>query len=50
MEEGNGFKILKAKRIDKRPLGGLGVEERTTLEWILRKWVSIRGIVLIRSG
>ena len=27
---------------------GLGVDGRTILEWILKKWVSIRGIGLIR--
>ena len=30
--------------------GGLGVDGRTILEWTLKKWVSIRGIGLIRLG
>ena len=38
MEKGrNAFKILTGKR----PLGSLGVDGRTILEWILKKWMSI---------
>ena len=43
MEEGrNAFKILTGKPT------GLGVDGRTILEWILKKWVSLRGTGLIR--
>ena len=42
------FKVLISKPTGKRPLGRLGVHVRTILEWILKKWVSIRGIGLIR--
>ena len=31
------FKILAGKPTEKRPLGGLGVDWRTLLEWILNK-------------
>ena len=39
------FKILTGKRPS---LEGVGVDGSTILEWILKKWVSIRGIELIR--
>ena len=38
MEEGrSGFKILTGKPTGNRPLGGLGVDGRTILEWILKR-------------
>ena len=38
MEEGrNAFKILTGTPTGKRPLGREGVDERTILEWILKK-------------
>ena len=38
MEEGrSAFKILTGTRTGKRPREGLGVDERTILEWILKK-------------
>ena len=37
MEEGrSAFKILTGKPTGKRPLGRLGVDGRTILEWILK--------------
>ena len=44
----SAFKILTHTPAEKIPLGSLGVDGRTILEWILKKWVSIRGIGLIR--
>ena len=47
MEEGrSAFRILTGKPRDLQE--GLGVEGRTILEWILKKWVSIREIWLIQ--
>ena len=44
-EEGrSSFKILTAKPSGKIPLGRLGIDGRTILEWVLNKYVSIRGI------
>ena len=43
----SAFKILTNKPIGNRPLGGLGVDGRKILEWILKKQVSIRGVGLI---
>jgi hypothetical protein len=43
----SAFKILTGTPAGKRLLG-LGVDGGTILEWILKKWVSIRGIGLIR--
>ena len=42
MEEGRKecFEILISKPKGKRPLGRLGVDEKTILEWILKKWES----------
>ena len=41
MEKGrSAFKIVPGKPTGKRPWGGLGVDGRTILEWILKKWVS----------
>ena len=38
MEEGrSAFKILTSKPTGKRPLGGLGVDGRTILEWTLKR-------------
>jgi hypothetical protein len=38
MEEGrSSFKILTGKPTGKRPLGGLGVDGRTILEWTLKR-------------
>ena len=43
MEEGrSAFKILTGKPTGNRPLGGLGVDGRTILEWILKKYISTR--------
>ena len=40
MEEGrSAFKILTGKSAGKKNLGGLGVDGRTILEWILKKYV-----------
>ena len=45
MEEGrSAFKILTGKPTGKRPLGGLGVDWRTILEWTLKRYVSMRVI------
>ena len=38
----NAFKILTGKHIEKRPLGSLGLDDRTILERILTKQVSVR--------
>ena len=47
MEDGRGvFKIFTGTLIGKRE--GLGVDGSTMLEWILKKYVSTRGIGLIR--
>ena len=44
-EEGrSAFKTSTDKRKDKYHYEGLGVEKRAILEYILKKWVSIRGI------
>ena len=49
MEEGrSNLKILTGKSIEKDLWGGLGVDGRTILDWILKQLVSIRGIYLIR--
>ena len=49
MEEGrSAFKILTGKPTGKGPLGDLGVDGRTILEWTLKRYVSMRGIGLIR--
>ena len=38
MEEGrSAFKVLTGKPTRKRPLGGLGVDGRTILEWTLKR-------------
>jgi hypothetical protein len=48
MKEGrSAFKILKGLR-ERDLYGGLDVDGRTILKWILKKKVSIRGIGLIR--
>ena len=48
MEEGrSAFKILTGKPTGKRPSGRPGVVGRTILD-TLKKWVSIRGLELIR--
>jgi len=48
MEESrSAFKILTGTPTGKRPLGRPRRRWRTKLEWILNKWVSIRGIGLI---
>jgi hypothetical protein len=36
------------KPTGKRPLGRLGVDGRTILEWTLKRYVSMRGTELIR--
>ena len=49
MEEGrNAFKILTSKSTGKKLLGSPRLNGRTILEWMLKKWVSLRGIRLIR--
>ena len=49
MEEGRSpFEILMGKPTGKRSLGRPRRRWRTIFERILKKWVSIRGIVLIR--
>jgi hypothetical protein len=49
MEEGRGvFKILTGKLKGKGPLGRPRRRGRTILEWTLKKYISIRGIGLIR--
>ena len=49
MEEGrSAFKILTGKPTAKRFQESLGVDGRTILEWLLKKYVSRRGIGLIR--
>ena len=49
MEEGmNAFKILTGKPTGKGPLGSLGIDGRTILKWTLKRYVSMRGIGLIR--
>ena len=38
MEKGRrAFKILTGTPIGKRPLGGVGIDGRTTLEWTLKR-------------
>ena len=44
-EDRSAFKIVTGKPTGKRPLG---VYRRTLLEWTLKRWVSMRGIGLIR--
>ena len=44
----SAFKILTGKPTGKRPLGRLGVDGRTILEWTLKRWVFMRRIGLIR--
>ena len=44
----SAFKLLTGKPTGKRPLGDLGVDGRTILEWTLKRYVSMRGIGLIR--
>ena len=49
MEEGrSAFKILTGKPTERDLWGGQGVDVRTILEWTLKRWVSMREIVLIR--
>ena len=49
MEEGrSAFRFLTSKHTGKRPLEKTRLDGRTILEWILTKYVSIRGIGLIR--
>ena len=43
----SAFKILTAKCTERDLWGGLGVDGLTILEWILKKWVLIRGIRVI---
>ena len=47
-EDRSALKMLTDKPIVKRPLGSPRRRWQTTLEWVLKKWVSIRGIGLIR--
>ena len=44
----SAFKILTGTPTGKRSLGRPSVDRRTTLEWTLKKQVSIQGIGLIR--
>ena len=44
----DAFKILSGIPTGKRPLGDLGIDGRTILEWTLKRWVSVQGIGLIR--
>ena len=44
----SAFKMLACRPAGKKPLESLVVDESTTLEWILKKYISIRGIGLIR--
>ena len=49
MEGGrSAFKILTGTPAGKRPYGSIGIDGRTILEWILKKYISIRGIELNR--
>ena len=49
MEEGrSAFKILTGKPTEKRPLGRPRRRWRTILEWVLKKYVSVRGMGLFR--
>ena len=48
MEDRTAFKIVTGKPTGRRPLRRLGVDERTILEWILKKYESIRGIGFVR--
>jgi hypothetical protein len=49
LEEGrSAFKILTVNLLERDLWGGLGVDGRTILEWTLKRWVSMRGIGLIR--
>ena len=49
MEKGRSdCKILQVNLQERALYEGLGVDGRTTLEWNLKKWVSVRGIRLIR--
>ena len=41
------FKMLTGKPRGKRPLGRPVVHGRIILEWILKKYISIRGVGLI---
>ena len=53
MEEGrSAFRIVTLHLQERDLLEGLGVDESTLLEWILKKRVSIRGIgfILLRIG
>jgi hypothetical protein len=49
MEEGtSAFKMLTGTPKERVLSEGLGVDGRTILEWILKKYISMRGTVLIR--
>ena len=44
------FKILKVNLQERDLQEGLDVDGKTILEWILKKYMSIRGIELIQLG
>ena len=48
-EDKSALKISTGKPTRKRPLGGQGVDGRTVLEWILKKYVGI-GLIRLRIG
>ena len=43
----NAFKLLKGKPTGNRPQEGLGLDGRTILDWILKKYASVQGIKFI---
>ena len=47
-EDRSAFKILTGNLQERDIWGGLAVDGRTILEWTLKRYVSMRGIGLIR--